>query len=257
MTFSVNLFRGVLLLLAGLLLSGCVPSAQSQLDEEKEPHFLAGKSRVSTLDYSGAIECFEKALEVNPQSASAHFELACLFEQKQADPTAAIYHYDRYLKLRPRAENGEIIRQRIMGCKQELARTVSLGPVTEKARQELEQVAQENKRLTEDVKKLKDELEQWKLAAKAQTPSNSLSRTTAPVRSSTQPQTSLVAGTNPGAISKPPPSTTTRTHTVQRGETPSMIARRYGIRLDALLTANPKLNDRRLQVGQILSIPSP
>jgi LysM repeat protein len=34
-----------------------------------------------------------------------------------------------------------------------------------------------------------------------------------------------------------------------------MIARRYGIRLEALLAANPKLEPRRLKVGQTLAIP--
>src|SRR6185369_16032272 len=88
--------------LAAVLLAGCLPSVQNRGDEEKEPHFMAGKSRVNTLDTEGAIECFEKALQVNPRSAAAHFELACLFDQNQrtADPAAAIYHYTAYLKLR-------------------------------------------------------------------------------------------------------------------------------------------------------------
>ena len=76
MTFSVGLFRAALLLLAGLLLSGCLPSAPG--DEEKEPYFLAGKSRVNTMDFKGAVESFEKAVEVNPKSAPAHFELGWL-----------------------------------------------------------------------------------------------------------------------------------------------------------------------------------
>src|SRR5579859_6474235 len=118
---------GSLLLLAG----GCGPAGQSQSDEEREPHFLAGKGRASSLDYQGAVESFEKALAVNPQSAAAHFELGYLFDQKLADPAEAICHYQKYLKLRPRAENADTVRQRIMGCKQELAGAVNLGPVTE------------------------------------------------------------------------------------------------------------------------------
>ena len=41
------------------------------MEEEKEPHFMAGKMRVNEMDYPGAIECFEKALEVNPQDTRA------------------------------------------------------------------------------------------------------------------------------------------------------------------------------------------
>src|SRR6478736_41113 len=111
MSYSAKLARAALPLLCSILLSGC-PSPQGRLDEEEEPHFLA-----------------EKALDANPNSAAAHFELGCLCEQNQADPAEAIYHYDHYLKLRPNAANAEIVRTHIIACKQELARTVSLGPL--------------------------------------------------------------------------------------------------------------------------------
>src|SRR5262245_53998102 len=161
MMLSVRLFSSTLFLLAGLLANGCFPSPQSQLDEQREPHFLAGKSRISTLDYTGAVECFEKALEVNPQSASAHFELACVFDQKEADAAAAIYHYDHYLKLRPDAGNAEVVKQRILTCKQELARTVSLGPITEKVQKEFDHLALENKKLSDENKQLRETLDRW------------------------------------------------------------------------------------------------
>ena len=173
MTFWAGWFRGVLFLLGCLLLSGCIPSGSGLLDEEKEPHFLAGKSRISTLDYKGAIECFEKALQVNPQSASAYFELAWLFDQKQINPVSAIYHYEHYLKLRPSAGNADLARQRILVCKQTLAETVSFGPVTEKMQRQIEQVTGENKRLTDENKHLLEALEKWSgYAARLQTLTN-------------------------------------------------------------------------------------
>src|SRR5215469_3479317 len=153
MTCFVSLGRSLLLLLATLMLSGCLPSAQSQSDEEKEAHFQTGKSRVNAMDYPGAIESFEKALEVNPQSASAHFELGFLYDEKEPDPARAIYHYEEYLKLQPNAGNREIVKTRVLACKQELARTVSLGPVTQTMQHEFEQLTEENKRLREEVEK--------------------------------------------------------------------------------------------------------
>jgi tetratricopeptide (TPR) repeat protein len=147
MTFSVGFLRCALLLLAGFVLSGCLRSAQSRQDEEKESHFLLGRSRVSAMDYQGAIESFGKALEVNPKSAAAHFELACLFENRETDPAAGIYHYQQYLKLRPKAENGEFVNQHILALKQELVKTVSLGPVTERQQHEFERGSREMARL--------------------------------------------------------------------------------------------------------------
>lgn len=44
-------------------------------------------------------------------------------------------------------------------------------------------------------------------------------------------------------------------HRVVRGETLSHIARRYGVPLRELQAANPRVNSRRLQIGQRLTVP--
>src|SRR5580704_10234644 len=78
--------------------SGCSPVSDTQVDEQKEPHFLQGMNLVKQTDYTGAIEEFEKAVEENPHNASARFELGWLYEDKVNDYAAAIYNYERYLK---------------------------------------------------------------------------------------------------------------------------------------------------------------
>lgn len=256
MTFSVGLFRTAPLLLVGLLLSGCLPSGPK--DEEKEQFFLAGKSRVNTMDFKGAIESFEKAVEVNPKSAPAHFELGWLYDQKESDPAAAIYHYERYLKLSPNSGKEEMIKTRILACKQQLAQTVSLGPVTEKQQRELEQLVEENRRLRED-------LEKWRAFATRLQNATGQANAGSPTPRVLQPSTpgESAAGsaslTNSASPSRPltATATTLRTHIVKAGETPTIIARRYGVKLEALMTANPRLDPRRLQVGQAVAIPAP
>jgi LysM repeat protein len=266
MSFSESLCRGVVLLLAGLVLSGCLPSTQSQLDEEKEPHYQAGKHRLNTLDYKGAAESFEKALTVNPRSGLAHFELGCLYETKQADPAAAIYHYEQYLKLRPDGDYAEMAKQHILICKQELARTVSLGPVTQTLQREFEQLATENKRLKED-------LEKWRaFALQLQAVTNQLgaaaaTQRTTPTSLPENPQTSRGASqieksqadrpdATPPTTARPTPTTSTRIHVVKAGETLATIARKYNVRVSSLQNANPRVDARRLRVGQSLTIPA-
>ncbi len=256
MTFSVGLFRAAPLVLAGLMLSGCAPSGPK--DEEKEQFFLAGKSRVNMMDFKGAIESFEKAVEVNPKSAPAHFELACLFDQKEADPAAAIYHYERYLKLAPNSGKEEIIKARVLACKQQLAQTVSLGPVTEKQQRELEQMVEENRRLRE-------ELDKWRAFATRLQNANSQSGPGSQPARGVQPSSSGESAPGIAVVSNsasPSRSLTAaaaipRTHIVKAGETPTMIARKYGVKVEALMTANPKMDARRLRVGQALAIPAP
>lgn len=48
----------------------------------------------------------------------------------------------------------------------------------------------------------------------------------------------------------------TTEYKIAKGDTPLKIARKFGITLDALREANPNLNDRRLQIGQPLTIPA-
>src|SRR5437762_9654506 len=99
--------------------------------------------------------------------------MAWLFDQKEIDPAAAIYHYEKYLKWRAKAPNADVVKQRIMACKQALAETVSLGPITEKIQRQFEQLAEENKRLIEETNRLHQELDKWATyAARLQTQTN-------------------------------------------------------------------------------------
>ncbi len=241
-----------------LALSGCVPQGQTQADEEKEPHFMAGKKRVITLDFAGAIDCFEKALEVNPHSGAAHFELACLYEDKEPDPAAAIYHYQSYLRLRPEAGNARVVKQRIDACKQELARDVSLGPLTDRQQKEFEKMAEEGKKQLAEIQRLTEELDKWKAYAAGLAGSNSAARL------SPRPVVPVNGGSSQlrtGSLSRPtePPTaaTTTKTHIVKAGENATVIAKKYGLKVEVLLAANPRVDSRRLKIGQSLVIPSP
>jgi len=258
MPFLVRLVGCALVLVFGLGFSGCFLSARSQLDEEKDPHFLAGKSRVNALDYEGALDCFEKALEANPHSALAHFGAGLLHERQKQDHAAAIYHFQRFLQLRPGSSYAEVVKQHILACKQELVKTVSLGPVTQSLQREFEQLNEENKRLREEV-------ERWRSYAvhlQALTNPPTLSSGAPPVATSASakpaaPQlTRLILSANANGIAPSRSSpTAAHTHTVKTGETPSVIARRYGVKINALMAANPRLDPRRLRVGQLLNIP--
>jgi tetratricopeptide (TPR) repeat protein len=264
MKYSVSLFCSGLMLLAGLVTSGCGPYGQSRLDEEKESHFLAGKSCVSRMDYKGAIEAFEKALQANPHSASAHFELACLFERKEvADPAAAIYHYEQYLKLRPDADLADLAKQHVMSCEQELARKVYLGPLTPKLERQLEQVTDENKRLTDENKRLREDLDKWNAYAARLQAATNRAGLNPPVTRGGQPAGSGQPGPPVGSVSNAtsrgtsPVTVGPRTYKVQANDNPEKIAKMFGIKVQALMAANPKLDPLRLQIGQTLNIPLP
>ncbi len=58
----------------------------------------------------------------------------------------------------------------------------------------------------------------------------------------------------PNVISVPP-TASGRTHKVEEGETAFAISKRYGVKVDALLTANGITDARQLRAGKVIEIP--
>jgi LysM repeat protein len=248
--------------------NGCLPSEPGALDEEKEPHFVLGKSRINAMDYTGAVEAFQESLEANPRSAAAHFQLAMLFDTKESDPAAAIYHYQQYLKLDPAARNPEVIRQRIDSCKQQLAADVLQLPSAPAAQQQLEKLVEQNRLLQQKADQLQAVVKQWSdyyasqpAARVSPAPNNPVAppgTSFAPddltTATATQPATPL--RTTP-AKPAPPKNSQPRTHVVAANETLAAIARKQGFSVAAMTAANPGVNPKKLHVGQVLNLPPP
>ncbi len=248
-----------------IMLGGCSPD-QGRMDDEKEPHFVLGKSRVNGMDFQGAIEAYEESLDANPRSAAAHFELGWLYDQKMRDPAAAIYHYEQYLKQDPNAGNADIIRGRIEACKQELAVSVMALPSTSAAQQQLEKLVEQNRQLQAQVDHLNDTLKLWNAyyasqlaAARSSEPAQGIS--VAPPQTPTPTQTASPQPNNPAftraATATRATPATPRSHSVVPGETAAAIARKAGITLDTLRSANPGVNLSRIHAGQVLKLPPP
>lgn len=262
-------------------LCGCFPPADSASDETKEPHFITGKNSIEQMDWQGAVSEFEKSLEVNPESASAHFELGWLYEGKlnPSDPAAAIYHYQQFLKLRPGSDKADFVKQHINNCKMDLVKTMSaVGPLPSGAQRELDRVVAENRDLQNQVAQFQSQTADLKTqlkaataaaaAAAARTPTSTdnsgenftshvaLSRNpTEPPRAEThQHHTNTIRTETPTRVSI---HTGLKTHTVKPRETMASIAREYGISLAALEEANPQARPSHLLVGQALRIPAP
>ena len=247
---SNQLLRLGLAICCSLAWWGCSPPGSGASDETKEPQFLIGRSRVHAMDYPGAIEAFEQALETNPRSAAAHFELGIMYAEKAADPAAAIYHYQKYLQLCPNAGNSATIQGQIVRLKQELAKAVLPLPPSLELQRQLERVAAENRQL-------RDELNRLRIASASTSPSDRAgARTVEPSAGGNTVATSLRAsGTASSKTRSARAGASSRIHRVQAGETPTAIARRYHIKLDSLYSVNPGLNPRKLRVGQSLVIP--
>lgn len=247
----------LMVLLAGL--TGCFPGSTGPADEQKEPHFINGQLRSRARDYPGAIEEFEKSLEANPRSASAHFELGWLYEESVKDFATAIYHYQQHNKLRPGSPLADRAKERIHACKLDLTRTEVLGPVTLGLQKNLEQLTKENNELRQQNQMLKDQLGS-RTAASNLVPATPAGASGEP--SSTRPGVTMIRPdtTAQSTFSTPTPTPAAvarpKSHTVKSGETISSIARLYKVKPERVQAANPKITPRTLKVGQVVNIPA-
>ncbi len=259
-------WRGTLWFIC-LAFSGCYQGGEGQVDELKNPYFLTGKDRLAERDYKGAIEAFEKALEANSHSAQAHFELGVLYEQhsdqKEEDYVSAMYHYHQAIKLRPNDYPSDNARQRITYCKRELVKAESLAPVAQNLMRELDRLKEENHLLHKQLESAPFPVSSRTIAQTK--PTNTRGESMGVTGPSPIPLANGSVSSNrmPANVSSreritplPPVTTAARTHTVKAGETLYSISRQYHLKLDALLSANPTADSKRIKVGQVLAIPT-
>ena len=119
--------------------------------------------------------------------------------------------------------------------------------------------------MSEDNKRLHEDLDKWSsYAARLQTLTNqpaaqpAVMARPAPTVPAIQSPPATPARTTPTITAQTPAALQnhSRTHTVRAGDTVTMIAKKYGVKPSALMTANPNLDPRRLRVGQLLQIPN-
>ncbi|MGV3773845.1 MAG: LysM peptidoglycan-binding domain-containing protein [Verrucomicrobiales bacterium] len=266
------------------LATGCFQFSSDNLEEEKDPNFIEAKKRVSSLDYQGAIEYFEKALQANPRSAAAHFELGVLYSQKGNDYGAAIYHFQRHLQLRPNSPMAEVVKSHITACKLELAKTVSFAVVNREVQRDLNRLTQTNTMLKQQLEATVAELQsrpeyvtnfvtntvvttQYVAQASApdtdiedeEVPAPQARRETRRNETTQRPVARVTTPTGARQAVRPAPPSASRSgrisYTVKKGETFSSIARNYGIPMQRLTAANPRIQPSRLKAGQVIVIP--
>jgi len=269
---SVTTRRVVLLVLCAVgLLSGCRRDA-AWLDERdlSEPLVQKARAKEREGDQTGAIELYAKALEHNPLNARAHMDIAVLLQQIEKDYVSAIYHYRRYLELRPETEKVEMIEERIRLAEQMLV--TQLQPAWQRVQEEWsEETGQEIPASipTVDTNKIREYEDR---IATLRQESESLKRRITDLTTDLRDQkaqvqrlTSALASARSRSTPKPEPRDTglqrvVRTHRVRRGDSLSRIAKEvYGDAnaWERIYQANRDVlgGENKLRVGQVLIIP--
>lgn len=269
-----------LALALGAATGGCGWLNRPGGDPRKDPNYQDGLAWKDQGRYDIARASFERAADVNPANRYAHLELGFLHLEQLRDPVSAIYHFQRYLALAQKQESAEfrdpVVEGRITSAKIQLAMQYSDQIGRQESQVRLDEMRRRNEDLEQQVRLLTQQLQlarQQQLTnalagtasndgstlpsgsgrSPAEAPPQELRGREVPGPTNRVPAVTAQRGT-PATTARPAPS---RSYVVQRGDTPSRIAQRFNLRVDALMAANPGVDPRRLRIGQSLNIPSP
>ncbi len=241
------------IMLAGLVvLSGCGKNSGTiEEREERDPNVLSGQEYMEQGSYDEAIAEFKLALEQEPLMARPHLDLATIYHNYVFNPIHAIYHYDRYMELRPDSEKTEFILEQRQKVFNQFAQTlVDNLPEVQKMLKERNALIQQN-----------NDLKRQLAAALKNNQPGAQTTASAPAKKTV---TQTVPKATAAAAAKPKPSTAAPTHQIYHvvgGDTLTKIASKfYGDsgKWDIIYEANKEMmrGPGDLKVGQTLVIPA-
>jgi tetratricopeptide (TPR) repeat protein len=223
----------------------------SYANELDEPDYREGQSLLKSGRRQEALSAFLKVIDKRDDAAESHLEVGLLYVQHINDPLAAIYHFRKYLALRPNSPQAPLVRQRINAAIREFARTLPAQPLEGQAQRvdlvaTLDRLKQENESLKQQLAETKSARGSAAQIATGETPvistsapPNNLNFTLesvptvrtrpapvapsrpAPAQTVTPPSTARPAPSAPLAATGP------RKHVVRPGDTLSKLAQQY------------------------------
>lgn len=261
-----------------LLAGGCTDDGrQSYATETDEPFYRQADQMKRANRQQEALSAYLKVIEKRGDDApESHLEAGLIYLYHIRDPIAAIYHFRKYLALRPNATQATLVRQRVDAAIREFARTLPAQPV-ENQGQRVDLIAALDKlKLENDL--LKQQLADYQagrttadpeVAAPADAaPANRLALTvdtlptvrTRPARTEVPKAAPARTTPQPQPKAAPPAATGARRHTVRAGDTLSKLSQQYygnRSRWRDIYQANrtQMRNDSDLKIGMELVIP--
>ncbi len=276
-------------LLAACWGSGCVDRDGSPLPPETEdPFYVQGKQLQKQGRQAEALNAFLKVIDRRGEAPSpeSHLEagLLCLYHTR--DFPAAYYHLRRYHRAQPNSKEAPLVLGKIEEAKREFARTLPGRPLEDQSvrlaqDEEVARLRRENDELRAEVAVLRGggavpvpRIPRLialppEIGSAPFTPSPPIAPVAgAPARAAPADSSPLqragpaaTASTRAGIPAGTPPAAARsagRTHTVAPKDTLYSLARRYQVRVEDIVAANPAVLPRAstpLRIGTMLRIP--
>jgi tetratricopeptide (TPR) repeat protein len=131
-------------------------------EEEKHPLIMQGQNYMESRDYNKAEEAFQQALIANPYMARPHLDLAKIYHEHKPDYISSIYHYKRYMDLRPESEKLELIQEQIQDVQGKLAEAILQQTGGMRAIQDFQRVQNDYQRVNRELTTQKNQVDSLK-----------------------------------------------------------------------------------------------
>lgn len=277
-------------LLAACWGAGCSDRDGSPLPPEiEDPYYVQGKQLQKQGRHAEALNAFLKVIDRRGESPSpeSHLEagLLCLYQTK--DFPAAYYHLRRYYRAQPNSKEAPLVLGKIEEAKREFARTLPGRPLEDQSvrmamDEEVGKLRRENDELRAELAVLRGggavpvprAPRLISLPPEFAAVPASVAPPVAPVAVMPGPATPAPGGPGPDVASiiqrAPPPVSPSprpaapaaraaaRTHTVAPKDTLYSLSRRYQVKMEDIVAANPAALPRAnspLKIGTVLRIP--
>jgi tetratricopeptide (TPR) repeat protein len=156
----LSLRRLLPVLALGLVLGlgGCGDADRvSYASELDEPDYREASALLQAGRRQEALTAFLKVIDKRrDDAAESHLSVGLLYVQHINDPLSAIYHFRKYLALRPNSQQAPLVRQRINAAIREFARTLPAQPLEGQTQRvdlvaTLDRLKQENEALKQQL----------------------------------------------------------------------------------------------------------
>lgn len=243
-----------------LFVGGCDNAQKHVLHEEEETMYIRGQEDYKRGHIDDALNNFSRVIEKRKDAPESHLSMGLIYLENKDDPISAIYHFKKFLELKPATDYSDKVRNRIHTAQMRYASTLPGNPYN---------VDRQNLNLEDLLKQARAEnLELKQELAKANSAIATLQR--AQQNTQTAQPNPVANNQNSGRQNRqqatpPAPApqrqaATISTYTIQAGDTLSSVSRKvYGTpnRWKEIYEKNKDTmsSPSALRPGQVLKIP--